>query len=130
MVRLTHLGIPVSDERDQLVVLNLESLIKHLRDQEAAGWLAVDDTAAVELLEYLEEHLGGGGDVVAGVGGLAVQLGVPSTVELNIEGEDVLRLQSVEVEVGRGNEDQVPAETRRTVNTMVYQDQKCNLTHL
>ena len=129
---MTHLGVSVSDERDQLVVLNLESLIKHLRDQEAAGWLAVDDTAAVELLEYLEEHVGGGGDVVAGVGGLAVQLGVPGPVELNVEGEDVLGLQSVKVEVGRGNEDQVSAETTRTVKIIPREDQLSNLilTHL
>ena len=47
---VTHLGVPVSDERDELVVLDLETLLEHLRDQEAAVWLAVDDTATVELL--------------------------------------------------------------------------------
>ena len=47
---MTHLGIAVSDEGDELVVLYLETFIEHLRDQEAAVWLAVDDTAAVELL--------------------------------------------------------------------------------
>ena len=91
---LTHLGIPVSDERDQLVVFYLETFIEHLRNEEAAVWLGVDDTATVELLENLEKHLGVGGDVVTGVGGLAVQLGVPGTVEISIEGEDVLGLQS------------------------------------
>ena len=48
---------------------------------------------------------------MTGVGGLTVQLGVASLVELNIEGEDVLGLQSVKMEVGRRNEDQVPAKT-------------------
>ena len=48
---------------------------------------------------------------MTGVGGLTVQLGVASLVELNIEGEDVLGLQSVKMEVGRRNEDQVPVET-------------------
>ena len=48
--RITHLCIPVSDERDQLVVLDLESLIEQLRDEEAIVRLAVDDTATVKLL--------------------------------------------------------------------------------
>ena len=108
MVQLTHLGVPVSDESDQLVVLNLESLIEHLRDQEAAGWLAVDDTAAVELLEYLEEHLGGGGDVVAGAGGLLVQVGVAIAVKLHVEGEDVLLLEPVKVHLPGRDEHLLP----------------------
>ena len=69
---------------------------------------------------------------MTGVGGLTVQLGVASLVELNIEGEDVLGLQSVKVEVGWGNEDQVSAETTRTVKIIPREDQKSNLilTHL
>ena len=47
---MTHLSIAVSDEGDELVVLYLETVIEHLRYQEAADWLTVDDTAAVELL--------------------------------------------------------------------------------
>ena len=46
---------------------------------------------------------------MTGVGGLAVQLRVPGPVKLNVEAEDVLGLQSVKMEVGRRNEDQVPA---------------------
>ena len=44
------------------------------------------------------------------VGGLTVQLRVPSPVKINVEAEDVLGLQSVKMEVGRRNEDQVPAD--------------------
>ena len=47
---MTHLGIAVSDEGDELVVLYLETFIENLRDEEAAVGLPVDDTAAVELL--------------------------------------------------------------------------------
>ena len=50
---MTHLGIAVSDEGDELVVLYLETFTENLRDQEAAVWLTVDDTPAVELLERL-----------------------------------------------------------------------------
>ena len=51
---------------------------------------------------------------MTGVGGLSVQLGIASLVELNIEGEDVLGLQSVKMEVGRRNEDQVPSDIQQS----------------
>ena len=51
---------------------------------------------------------------MTGVGGLTVQLGVTSLVELNIEGEDVLGLESVEMEVGWRNEDQVPSDIQQS----------------
>ena len=38
-----------------------------------------------------------GGDVVAGAGGLLVQVGVAVAVELHVEGEDVLLLEPVKV---------------------------------
>ena len=61
-------------------------------------------------LEYLEIEAGVSRDVVTGVGGLAVQLRVSSPVKINVEAEDVLGLESVKMEVGRRNEDQVPAD--------------------
>ena len=109
---MTHLGVSVSDERDQLVVPNLESLIKHLRDQEAAGWLAVDDAAAVELLEYPEEHRAVGRDVVAGVGRLGVELRVTGVIKVHIEGEDVLSLEPVQVDLARRQVDTLPVVNR------------------
>ena len=66
----TNLRVSIRDESDQLVILHLENFIEHLADDVAAGWLAVDDAAAVELLEYPEEHRAVGRDVVAGVGRL------------------------------------------------------------
>ena len=104
----TDLGFPVGDESNQLVVLYLERFLKHLRDDEAVGGLPVDDTATVELLEYPEEHFGVVRDVVTWISCPGIQLWVPRIVEVDIEGEDVLGLKLVQVNLARGKVDLVP----------------------
>lgn len=102
-----------------MVVLYLEHFLKHLGDDEAVGRLAVDDTATVELLEYPEEQFGVSRDIVTRVGCPGIQLWIPRFVKVDIEGEDVLRLEPVEVNLAGRKVDLVPEIGPRPLHQII-----------